>query len=111
MNLLDQNFELRKEQLEAEYQSRKAQWELDFLKFCEQKETDQKLSLLQLEQHDIEEVRRKRSEFLSLTVDVFKKQFEKDDFVSKDQKITVVQKDLENVFDRFFGKIVSKKFW
>jgi hypothetical protein len=34
-----------------------------------------------------------------------------DEIVSKDQKIQGTQRDLENVFDRFFGKIVSKKFW
>ncbi len=111
MHLLDQNFELKKEQLELEYANRKAQWELDFSKYCEQRESDQKINLINLEQHDIEEVRRKRSEFLSLTLEVLKKQLSNDEFVSKDQKIQGTQLDLENVFDRFFGKIVSKKFW
>ncbi len=111
MNLLDQNFELKKEQLELEFANRKAQWELDFLKYCEQRETDQKLNLIKLEQRDIEEVRRKRSEFLSLVLETFKKQLANDDFVPKDQKIQGAQLALENVFDRFFGKIISKKFW
>ncbi len=111
MNLLDQNFELKKEQLELEFANRKAQWELDFLKYCEQRETDQKLNLIKLEQLDIEEVRRKRSEFLSLVLETFKKQLANDDFVPKDQKIQGAQLALENVFDRFFGKIISKKFW
>jgi hypothetical protein len=111
MNLLDQNFELKKDQLELEFANRKAQWELDFLKYCDQKETEQKLNIIKLEQHDIEEVRRKRSEFLSLVLETFKKQLANDEFVSKDQKIQGAQIDLENVFDRFYGKIVSKKFW
>jgi hypothetical protein len=102
---------LKKQKLELEHANRKVQWELDFSKQCEQRESDQKLNLIKLEQHDIEEVRRKRSEFLSLTLEVLKKQLANDEFVSKDQKIQGTQRDLENVFDRFFGKIVSKKFW
>lgn len=111
MELLDQNFESRRLQCEAEFEMKKASWDSEFKKFTEQRESEQKLRLLQLEQLEKEEVGRKRAEFYSLVMECFKRQFEKDDFVSLDQKIHCMKKDLESVFERFFGRQGSKKFW
>jgi chromosome segregation ATPase len=111
MDLLDQNFESKRLQYEAEFEMKKTSWDLEFKKFTEQRESEQKLKLIQLEQQEREEVGRKRAEFHSLVMECFKRQFEKDDFVSVDQKINGMRKDVESVFERFFGRQTSKKFW
>jgi hypothetical protein len=111
MDLLDQNFESKRLQYEAEFEMKKTSWDLEFKKFNEQRESEQKLKLVQLEQQEREEVGRKRAEFYSLVMECFKRQFEKDDFISVDQKINGMRKDVESVFEKFFGRQTSKRFW
>ena len=74
-----------------------------------QKELEKRLA--ELEEMDLQELRKKQKDIASDIIDVFKKIQSKEGFSTIEQKMDEAKKDLNSVFEKHMGSLQRWKFW
>jgi hypothetical protein len=98
-------------QLSAEFEAKKLQWNEEFKIFTQEREKELKQKFELMEQEDLDEIRKRKSELCQAVTEVVKKQLTREGFIAQDQKEEDAKKDVEGIFDRFFGKTNRWKLW
>lgn len=98
-------------QLSAEFEAKKLQWNEEFKIFTQEREKELKQKFELMEQEDLEDIRKRKSELCQAVTEVVKKQLTREGFIAQDQKEEDAKKDVEGIFDRFFGKTNRWKLW
>lgn len=111
MALLEEGHKNKVARLDAEMVSKKIEWEQEFRVFSESKEKELEKRLAELEEMDLQELRKKQKDIASDIIDVFKKIQSKEGFSTIEQKMDEAKKDLNSVFEKHMGSLQRWKFW
>ena len=111
MALLEEGHKNKVARLDAEMVSKKIEWEQEFRIFSESKEKELEKRLAELEEMDLQELRKKQKDIASDIIDVFKKIQSKEGFSTIEQKMDEAKKDLNSVFEKHMGSLQRWKFW
>ncbi len=111
MQLLEQSHQDKIARLDAEMVTKKMEWDQEFKAFSESKEKELEKRLAELEEMDLQELRKKQKDIASDIIDVFKKIQSKEGFSTVEQKMDEAKKDLNSVFEKHMGSLQRWKFW
>ena len=111
MQLLEQSHQDKIARLDAEMVTKKMEWEQEFKAFSDSKEKELEKRLAELEEMDLQELRKKQKDIASDIIDVFKKIQSKEGFSTVEQKMDEAKKDLNSVFEKHMGSLQRWKFW
>lgn len=112
VELIEDNYRLLSTKLEAEFQTKKLEWEKDYSLYIEKRERELKKNFDEMRFQEQETMTKKRKALASEILEIFKKQDRHQGFVSQEQKAEEVKKDIMGLFDNYFGKKRSWwKFW
>jgi hypothetical protein len=109
--LIEEGHKNKIARLDAEMVSKKIEWEQEFRVFSETKEKELEKRLAELEEIDLQELRKKQKDIASDIIDVFKKIQSKEGFSTVEQKMDEAKKDLNSVFEKHMGSLQRWKFW
>lgn len=109
--ILEENLNHKISRLDAEFNQKKTEWEHEFKSFMISKEKDLEVHLAELEQLDLEEMKRKQNELVTDIIESFKKISNRESFTTQEQKADELKNEIKTLFERHLGNIGRWNLW
>jgi hypothetical protein len=98
-------------QFSAELEAKKLQWSEEFKNYTQEREKELKQKFELMEQEDLDDIRKRKNDLCLAVNEIVKKQLTREGFIAQNQKEEDAKKEVEGLFDRFFGKTNRWKLW
>lgn len=111
MNTLVELHQSKLTDLSSQYEMKKTRWEEEFHHYTENRKVAFQRELDEIAGKDLEEIRRKKKEFLHDIVTIMSSLMSAEGFSSSEERSVRAKKDVEKTFQTVFGKTRRWSFW